>query len=204
MMELRKMKDFLTYRTVLVALSALATTLVASGCITTYADQRAEEETQAREDSLLMQENLRKMDGRIEALELEVDRLQKALDASRNQQSTASQAQLQSVQASVADLDQRLRSLDAKNEREKQEIIDRLSAKVAQLVGGSSGGSRPKPSAPKKPVSGEGYEHVVQAGETLSAIAAAYNVRSADIIDANNLQNPNQLKAGQKLFIPAP
>jgi LysM repeat protein len=43
----------------------------------------------------------------------------------------------------------------------------------------------------------------VVAGETLSAIAAAYRVKSSDIIKLNNLSNPNALRVGQKLVIPA-
>ncbi|QHI70901.1 LysM peptidoglycan-binding domain-containing protein [Tichowtungia aerotolerans] len=47
-----------------------------------------------------------------------------------------------------------------------------------------------------------GYEHVVQRGETLSAIAKAYNVTAKAIIEANKIKNPNRLSVGQKLFIP--
>ncbi|MCF7838219.1 MAG: LysM peptidoglycan-binding domain-containing protein [Candidatus Marinimicrobia bacterium] len=55
---------------------------------------------------------------------------------------------------------------------------------------------------PRSPGTGYGYEHTVQPGETLSAIAAAYKVSSRAIIDANNLTKPDFLQAGQVLFIP--
>jgi LysM repeat protein len=43
---------------------------------------------------------------------------------------------------------------------------------------------------------------VVQPGETLSEIAKAYGVSVSVIIRENNLQKPDQLRVGQKLFIP--
>ncbi|MBI3986446.1 MAG: LysM peptidoglycan-binding domain-containing protein, partial [Lentisphaerae bacterium] len=39
--------------------------------------------------------------------------------------------------------------------------------------------------------------HVVKEGETLSAIAATYHVKSAAIIEANQLTEPDTLKPGQ-------
>jgi hypothetical protein len=46
--------------------------------------------------------------------------------------------------------------------------------------------------------------HVVQKGEYLSKIADQYGVTVADIVDANELENPSQLRVGQKLVIPPP
>jgi LysM repeat protein len=42
----------------------------------------------------------------------------------------------------------------------------------------------------------------VQPGETLSTIAADYGVDATSLAAANNLANPNMLRAGQRLFIP--
>jgi LysM repeat protein len=52
--------------------------------------------------------------------------------------------------------------------------------------------------------SATGYEHVVKDGDTLTAIAAAYKVKTSAIIEANKLQSPYTLRTGQKLFIPQP
>jgi len=73
----------------------------------------------------------------------------------------------------------------------------RPAADIAKQAGEEAAGA-----ARKAAVSGTGYEHVVKEGETLSAIAAAYKVKPAAIIEANDLANPNALRAGQKLFIP--
>ncbi|MBK6429364.1 peptidoglycan DD-metalloendopeptidase family protein [Candidatus Amarolinea dominans] len=45
--------------------------------------------------------------------------------------------------------------------------------------------------------------HVVQAGETLGAIAARYDTTVAALVEANRLENPDRLAIGQRLLIPA-
>lgn len=49
-----------------------------------------------------------------------------------------------------------------------------------------------------------GSIHVVQPGETLTAIAARYGTTVMAIAVANNLPNANWIRAGQTLIIPAP
>lgn len=44
--------------------------------------------------------------------------------------------------------------------------------------------------------------HVVQAGETLSSIAARYGVSVTAVVEANGLANPDQISIGQRLRIP--
>ena len=45
--------------------------------------------------------------------------------------------------------------------------------------------------------------YVVQPGETLGGIAERYGLRSADLLAANNLDDANRIRSGQKLTIPA-
>ncbi|MBC7226481.1 MAG: LysM peptidoglycan-binding domain-containing protein [Thermoflexales bacterium] len=44
--------------------------------------------------------------------------------------------------------------------------------------------------------------HVVQPGETLASIAAAYGVPLAELIAVNHIQDPNLIRVGQVLVIP--
>lgn len=46
------------------------------------------------------------------------------------------------------------------------------------------------------------FIHVVKAGETLSQISQSYGVSQVDIIQANQIVNPNTLSAGVELVIP--
>ena len=54
------------------------------------------------------------------------------------------------------------------------------------------------------PVSAQssGPVYVVQPGDTLSSIAARFNVSLTDLMGANSISNPNLLSAGQELVIP--
>jgi len=43
--------------------------------------------------------------------------------------------------------------------------------------------------------------HIVQTGENLTEISNKYNLKVIDLIDINNLNNPNSIKVGKKLII---
>jgi LysM repeat protein len=47
-----------------------------------------------------------------------------------------------------------------------------------------------------------GVWHTVEAGQTLSEIAKAYNISINVIVRANNVKNPDSVRAGTRLFIP--
>lgn len=86
-----------------------------------------------------------------------------------------------------------LASERATREKEKVEIVQTISGRVADIV---------QKSRPAGGGSGQGYEHVVKPGETLSDIAKAYNVTVSAIVKENKLANANSIRVGQKLFIP--
>jgi len=50
--------------------------------------------------------------------------------------------------------------------------------------------------------SGDGPIYIVQSGDTLSSIAARFNITIADLMDANGISDPNLLAEGQELIIP--
>lgn len=60
------------------------------------------------------------------------------------------------------------------------------------------------PAAADTSPAGAGGVHVIQPGDTLSAIAANYGVSMQAIIDANGLVDPDNLTAGDELQIPPP
>jgi len=45
------------------------------------------------------------------------------------------------------------------------------------------------------------YYHIVQTGENLTEISNKYNLKVIDLIEINNLNNPNSIKVGQNLLI---
>lgn len=173
-----------------------------AGCATMGEAQQAEF---ARRDQELMRirEQLSAMAGRVEGLEMETQRLARELDQVRRQSETASQAGVRAMQPQVEDLGRRVAELSAARERDKQAILDDVSRRVAELLRRSGGGSTaPRQATPRRTGPQEGYEHTVQPGETLSAIAQAYGVSTRAILQENNLSNADLLRVGQKLFIP--
>ena len=64
----------------------------------------------------------------------------------------------------------------------------------------------PQPTSPAEPaptsVPTQGVEHVVAWGETIDSIANLYGVTAHDIVGANNLANPDLIRAGDVLIIP--
>ena len=190
-----------TFRT-LARLAALLALPFCTGCLATYSMQ--EQQTAQQEDLAILQEKLRRIEGRLEGYDLAIQQLQQAVEIMRARPAGPSDAEVQALQTRLAALDSQLRTLDSARQRDRQEIVDTLSTKIATLVNAGAR-STPRPTTPpRRSATQEGYEHEVAPGETLSAIAAAYNVRSKDIMEANNITDPTKLRAGQKLFIPAP
>ncbi len=119
-----------------------------------------------------------------------------------------------SLKQQVADLKSSLEKMDAARAKEREVLLDEVSKLIA---------SAPKPApveskksekinedhsadtTPAKPQ--HGFNHVVEKGETLSMIAAAYRDKGVkvtvdDIRQANSLGANDVIKVGQKLFIP--
>ena len=81
--------------------------------------------------------------------------------------------------------------------------LDTLAVDVLPIVG-KSVAETPQPTIdllmPTATV--EVITYYVQSGDTLGTIAAAYEISMADILAVNDIDNPDQLFVGQKIFIP--
>lgn len=173
----------------------------ATGCVVDQQEQRSVMQQQ-REDSIIMEENMRRIRARLDAIESDMQRLAQQINASSADMSRANQSQIQGFNATLDELQKRIRAVDAARESDKKEIVDSLSKKISAVLAAQPSRSS-STSTQKRSVSNEGYEHEVQPGETLSAIAKAYGVNTADIIQANGLKSADVLRVGQKLFVPA-
>ncbi len=164
-----------------------------SGCVT-FNDSSAR--TAAREDMNIMREDLNRVQGRVETIELENRQIVNEVEKLRvDSADTRNQAALQKR---LDILEQRMQALDAARAKDKQAIVDQLSAKIAEIMSRGSG----RLSRPSAISVSSGNEHIVQEGEMLSTIAAAYKIKTSALIEANDLANPDNLRAGQRLVIP--
>jgi len=179
---------------------------IGTGCVTM---QDSSEATQQQENMLLLKEDLNRTKGKLESLEMEYQRLLRELDAMQGA-ANSSKGETSSTQARIDELERRLSVLEGARAKDRQAIVDQLSGKMADIMGDRTTGKssqKSKSAATKAGTSTTGmtgYEHVVKEGDTLSAIASAYKVKTSAIVEANKLQSPYTLRTGQKLFIPQP
>lgn len=174
--------------------------LWATGC-ETLAQQRRRQEMYEEEDRRMTEEAMRRIEGRVETLEFELQRLQQELGRTREDAAGVARSATELLEPRLDTVESRMAALEKQRVKDRQEIVDSLSKKMADIMkSSSSGGGVTRSSKPRS--SGYGYEHTVEAGQTLSEIAAAYGVSVQRILEENNLSNANMLKVGQVLFIP--
>lgn len=177
------------------------------GCVTT---QEAQERLDARaqENQRLLQEQGNKQAGRLEALELDNAKLRADVDALRNAQARAASgaADTQALRSTLGNLEQRMHALESSREKDKQELVDVLSKKISQIMGGGApvSSGRTKSGGTKTSAGGGGGsgDYLVKSGDTLSGIASSHGVTVSALREANGIKKDNQLRAGQKLVIP--
>ena len=178
--------------------------LAATGCVTTEEYDAPPPASQA--DVGYLREEIRRLNARLDASDAELGRVHADFASSRSSQpDVASASQVQAMQSQIDDLQRQIRALDSARVQDKKEIYDDISKKVAGMIktssSGSSGGSTTRPAT--RSGTQTGWEHVVQSGESLSKIAAAYNVKMSVIVEANGLKGVDApIFVGQKLFIP--
>ena len=124
------------------------------------------------------------------------------------------------LRAEIGALRSEIHELKRRQDSMRGEIIAEISKKMADLIAKTRPAPPPPPqqqpttrggkpvgapaqadAAPSGPT-GPYYEHVVEPGETLSYIAKECNTTVQKIKQYSNLKN-NNLRVGQKLFIPA-
>lgn len=112
-------------------------------------------------------------------------------------------SETESLRKEISRLEGLLQKLDAAREQDRKTIVEEVAKEIASLRRSAppeAPRAAPTPK-PAKPVVEEGYEHIVAKGDFLASIAEAYGVTVSQIKEANNLKS-NELKVGQKLFIP--
>jgi LysM repeat protein len=179
----------------------LAVGLALTGVGCTTVPERDAPPPASQADVGYLREEIRRLTARIDSSEAELGRVQGDVMASQSSQPAyASSAQLQSVQTQLDDLQRQIRALDAARAQDKKEVYDDISKKIATLLKSAPAASSSSSKSSKR--SASGIEHVVQPGESLSKIAAAYGVTMAIIVQENGLASPDSIRVGQKLFIP--
>jgi LysM repeat protein len=178
----------------------------------------------ARAQDDASQQQINELNGRIQNLQdmqavqaKRIDALEKEIRELRDK---ASQPAAATDTASAEDLKKladQVQEIDKKRQADRELILKEIE-KLGKVSGSPAASHKSPPSLsttaadnPAPAVTGpqKGYEYKVAAGDTLSIIAKAYRdqgtkVTTDQILKANPGLNPNSLKVGQKIFIPAP
>lgn len=174
-------------KSLLLVVPALA---VLSGCETLQTPQQRQQESARRQAAQRQQEEqVYRVRGQVESVEMENARLLQEIQNMHNQVSA--------MNSQIAQLNSKMNSLDARQKKEMKNLISQVEKLLKKSVASrpSSSGSSTRSNR------GPGREHVVESGHTLSVIASAYNTTVKSIKSANKLKN-DRIYVGQKLFIP--
>lgn len=114
-----------------------------------------------------------------------------------NSELAAIRAAQTKISASVDAIPQNFTKLLSEQE---SQIMAQVDGKIASVRRSSSSSSSSSTSAVN--YNGPCYEHIVEAGQTLSEIAQAYKVSQKEIMEVNNIRDPSLIRIGQKLYIP--
>jgi septal ring factor EnvC (AmiA/AmiB activator) len=165
------------------------------------------------------EERLNKLAGQIENLveaqraqQKQLEALSKEIDNLRDQVSKP--AGNYASQDEVKHLANLLREVD----RKRMDDVDRISSELSNLAKSLRSAPATKPvkptssgdsSADSPPKNEKGYTHVVQQGDTISAIIAAYREKNIKVTEeqirkANPNLKPERMAVGTKIWIPAP
>ncbi len=145
----------------------------------------------------IIDEKLNRLRADVDALLFNQEKMQKQIEDLQAQLLTLRQSSAGISANDIQALQARIQAVDAARENDKKVILDQLAKELAALSA-----SRASAASPSAATSAAGTEHVVKPGETLASIAKSYGVSVADIVKANNIANPNEIKVGQRLTIP--
>jgi len=160
--------------------------LLAGGCVSTVNERRMQEMRRQTEFDR-MTAAVSRIEERVEALSVAQQGIYEEIEALK----TAAKDDRAKTAADLQRLAEQIKAGEAALEAARRDIVDFLSKRMAEIM--------------RRPGQGRfetGVEHAVQAGETLSQIAAAYGVTVEAVVKANGLKNPDAIRAGQVLFIP--
>jgi LysM repeat protein len=158
-----------------------------------------------------LREDVRGLVQRVGELSLRVEQLERENNELRQRANSnaASYATVAQLNDAVGDMNRAIKAAVASS---KQETLQHVAAQMEKLGQQTNAAldSLAKAQATRPVVQTtfsetfpkEGISYTVQKGDTLAVIAKKTGAKSADIINANKLADPDRLVVGQTLFIP--
>lgn len=189
----------------------LALVILGIGGITT---NNAQTTPSQREDAQEERLKILRAADQIEIVQSNADKLQVEV-ASVKEQLTKLQEASNAQQQQIDTLLAALQKSEEARAKEREVLLSKVGEMISTATPKTTSVETPKREAIEKESSTtsttataeKGYSHIVEKGETLSMIAAAYSEKGVkvtvdDLRKANHLGSKDVLKVGQKLFIP--
>ncbi len=161
---------------------------VGSGCETFSGRERRQKEMRLHNDIVNLKASVARLEQRLDGIEAGREDVYTQISDSQSSRERAAAQHAAEIDA----LNSRIAAEKRAQELREKEMVANLSKTMSSIIEQNA--------AAAGDVSG--VEHPVQAGETLSEIAATYGVKTKAIIKAKRMKNPDDLKIGQLLLIP--
>lgn len=143
---------------------------------------------------------LREIQYTLQALSAKVDAIEQQQSALSSRISALERGGNAATKDELAALRADFNVLKSEQGKMRGEIVTDLSNKIQTIAEKQRAAAEQAAKSAQK----SGYNHVVEAGQTISAIAQAYKVTPASIMKANKIKDATKIRVGQKLFIPDP
>ncbi len=179
-------------------LALLLSMALTSGCLAPYPEGPDPDQVRLQTDILNLRQTVERLENRATIVREEQDDLRRELNQLRQIVRERDEALTQHR----GETDRRLQALDQARAADRQVMIDELTRRISEQLARAAVAARPATPPPATPRTERGRYHEVRPGETLSEIAAAYNVRVNIIVQSNEITDPDRLRVGQRLFIP--
>lgn len=159
-----------------------------------------------------LEESNRILRRELEDINVSINKVASSTD-SYGRRSDSRDADIAALRAEVAALRQQIDAVNAKVDavpgtlsklldEQRRGIMATVDQNIKTAVANVQRSSSRSSSGGSSSSSGKFYEHEVEAGQTLSEIARAYNVSIAEVMRENNIKNESLIRVGQKLLIP--
>lgn len=181
-----------------------------TGCLTLEESEKPDKLDQIRssvsEELIKVKQDINTLKGQFEELQYKIDKIQQTQSQQAKEINTTLKEwrdKQKDLEKKLSNIESNLQTIEKRQAQDKRELLERTNI-IAEEVGKENRELRAQIEAVRKSsitATSEGY-HIVAQGDTLSKIAQMYGVSIKDLMDVNNITDPNSIKTGQKLVIP--
>lgn len=210
-------------KSILFIFNSLFTIFLLSGCMTFNSTEKRDEVAEVRstvgQEIAKIREDINALKGQIDELNYKINKISQT----QNQQSNEINATLNEwkkqnqndMNKKISSIDAALQKIEKKQDQDKKElenkmkiIIDEVSRENQELrkqinsIKKPSSAPSARQTSPQTRSTDNSGTYTVVAGDTLAKIAQSFGISLKNIMETNNIDDPNSIRIGQKIIIP--